>query len=146
MYAALKYDRPRAKLVYSEFCAHAPQTRHTDWERVRSQMNKVHRPHRQSGYIARVDFQQTTASDGKPDWIMFYQPGANARAEFRAFTKRGGPNVLEIEALEPPIDEAGSGITELEQQLIKRGVTDDVASQLVGVDPTVVSPAAIRVI
>ena len=42
MYAALKNDRPRAKLVYSEFCTYAPQTRHFDWERVRSQMNKIH--------------------------------------------------------------------------------------------------------
>ena len=44
MYAALKHDRPRAKLTYSDFCAHAPQTRHFDWEHVRSQMNKVHPP------------------------------------------------------------------------------------------------------
>ena len=55
-------------------------------------MNKVHRPHKQSGYIAKVDFQQTTDGDGKPDWIMLYQPGPKARAEFRAFTKRGGPS------------------------------------------------------
>jgi hypothetical protein len=131
MYAALKYDRPRAKLVYSEFCAHAPQTRHTDWERVRSQMNKVHRPHRDSGYIARVDFQQTTADDGKPDWIMFYQPGPTARAEFRAFTKRGGPNVLEIESSEPQPDKAVSGLSEIEQELVNRGVTETAARELV---------------
>ena len=97
MYAALKYDRPRAKLTYSEFCAHAPQTRHTDWERVRSQMNKIHRPHQQSGYIAKVDYQETTDRDGQPDWIMFYKPGPKARAEYRAFAKRGGPAMLEVE-------------------------------------------------
>ena len=45
MYATLKNDRPRAKLLYSDFCTYAPQTRHIDWERVRSQMNKMHRPH-----------------------------------------------------------------------------------------------------
>jgi hypothetical protein len=131
MYAALKYDRPRAKLVYSEFCAHAPQTRHTDWERVRSQMNKIHRPHRQSGYIAKVDFQQTTSSDNQPDWIMFYQPGPTARAEFRAFNKRGGPNVLEMETLDPLADEAGAELTELEQELVQRGVSEATAQQLV---------------
>ena len=56
MYAALKHDLQRAKLTYSDFCATAPQTRHFNWEHVRSQMNKVLRPHRQSGYIAKVDY------------------------------------------------------------------------------------------
>ena len=68
---------------------------------VRSQMNKVHRPHQESGYIAKVDFQQTTDGDGQPDWIMLYQPGPKARAEFRTFTKRGGPTVVEIEPASP---------------------------------------------
>jgi hypothetical protein len=131
IYAALKYDRPRAKLVYSEFCAHAPQTRHTEWERVRSQMTKIHRPHRQSGYIAKVDFQQTTASDGQPDWIMFYQPGPTARAEFRAFTKRGGPSVLEIESSEVIPGDVGAGLPEIEQELVNRGVSEDAAKLLV---------------
>lgn len=131
MYAALKYDRPRAKLTYSDFCAHAPQTRHTDWERVRSQMNKVHRPHKESGYIIQVDFQQSTDPDGLPDWIMHYQPGPKARAEFRAFTKRGGPTVLEMEPSDavPLLDI--SGMTELEGELIQRGVTPATATELV---------------
>src|SRR3954470_18693656 len=69
MYAALKHDLQRAKLTYSDFCATAPQTRHFNWEHVRSQMNKVLRPHRQSGYIAKVDYQHTTDSHGRPDWF-----------------------------------------------------------------------------
>jgi hypothetical protein len=134
MYAALKYDRPRAKLTYSDFCSHAPQTRHLDWEHVRSQMNKVHRPHLQSGYIAKVDSQQTTDRDGKPDWIMLYQPGPKARAEYRAFTKRGLPTVLEIEPLElePP---AIAEPSELERELIRHGVTATVAAELVRSHP-----------
>src|SRR5207248_8655860 len=70
IYAALKHDRPRARLTYSEFCTHAPQTRHAEWLRVRTQMNKVHRPHLRSGYIAGVDFERTVDGDGQPDWIM----------------------------------------------------------------------------
>lgn len=130
MYAALKYDRPRAKLTYSDFCAHAPQTRHSDWDSVRSQMNKVHRPHRQSGYILQVDFQQTHDAAGHPDWIMLYQPGPKARAEFRAYTKRGGPTVLEMEPLEGPTA-AEREISELERELIGHGVTEAVAAELV---------------
>jgi len=131
MYAALKYDRPRAKLTYSEFCAHAPQMRHVDWERVRSQMNKVHRPHRQSGYIAKVDFQQTTDSAGGPDWIMLYMPGPKAKAEYKAFTKRGGPTVLEIEPLDAKSQSVAPETTELERELIQRGVSPAAAAELV---------------
>lgn len=136
MYAALLYDRPRAKLVYSEFCAHAPQARHTDWNKVRSQMGKIHRPHLQSGYIGKVESQpvETTDADGRPDWIFFYQPGTKARAEFRAFTKRGGPSVLEIEPLEPPTLD-GTPLTDLELELIRRGVSDAIARQLAAEQP-----------
>jgi hypothetical protein len=131
IYAALKYDRPRAKVNYSEFCAHAPQTRHTDWERVRSQMTKVHRPHLASGYITKVEFQVITDDAGRPDWIMFYQPGPKARAEYRAFNKRGGLPLLEIEPLEPLPELAGPQVTELELELIRRGVTAGTAKELV---------------
>jgi hypothetical protein len=141
MYAAIKNDRARAKLVYSEFCSHAPQTRHLDWEGVRSQMNKVHRPHRNSGYIAKVDYEQTTDGDGNLDWIMFYQPGPKARAEYRAFAKRGGPVLIEVEpfsadtpatsagqALPPP---AGLELSPLEKELIGHRITPVIASVLV---------------
>lgn len=129
MYAALRHDRPRAKLTYSDFCAHAPQTRHFDWENVRSQMNKVLRPHRQSGYIAKVDYQDTTDAQGRADWFMFFMPGPKARAEYKAFTKRGGPNVLEIE----PLDVTPQAIADeqLEQELVQRGVTAAIAQDLV---------------
>jgi hypothetical protein len=131
MYAALLYDRSRARLVYSELCAHAPQTRHIDWEKVRSQMTKIHRPHLQSGYIAKVSSEPTPGSDGKPDWIFFYQPGLKARAEFRMFAKRGGPSKLEIEPLEPETPPANAGPSELEIELIGRGVSPAAAAELV---------------
>lgn len=130
MYFAQKYDRARARLLYSDLCAHAPQTRHTDWKRVRSQMHKVHSPHRKSGYIDAVDFQEMTDAQGQPDWIMFYKPGPKARAEYRAFTKRGGPTMLEIEPLEEQPAPLFEG-SELERELIQRGVTATVAAELV---------------
>lgn len=135
MYAALRYDRPRAKLTYSEFCAHAPQTRHLEWERARLQMYKVHKPHLQSGYIAGVDYQETLDADGQPDWVMLYKPGTKALAEFRSFNKRGGPNVLEIEAIEPTPPVYVPEITLLEQELIARNITPAIASELVRCNP-----------
>src|SRR5512135_366702 len=91
MFAALKNDRPRARLTYSEFCRLAPLTRHFDWEHTRKQMAKIHTPHRKSGYFAGVEFEATTDREGRPDWTMVYEPGPKAKAEHLAFTTRGGP-------------------------------------------------------
>ena len=143
MYAALKHDRPRAKLTYSNYCTYAPQTRYFDWEQARKQMAKVHSPHRQSGYIARIDYQQTLDSDGQPDWIMLYTPGAKARAEYRAFAKRGGPSLIEVEPLPIEPDFIGPDpaqlMLELELPLVaelsKRGVTQAAAAELVRKHP-----------
>ena len=103
MYATIKNDRPRAKLRYSELCTYAPLVRQYDRTVVQPQMARIHAPHLKSGYIARVQYEQTVDGDGRPDWIMLYVPGPKARAEYRAFTRRGGPTVLEVEpfALSP---------------------------------------------
>jgi hypothetical protein len=136
MYAAIKNDRSRAKLLYSYFCTHAPQTRYASFDQVKKQMYKIHCSHRKSGYIAKVEYQQTADVEGKPDWIMLYQPGPKARAEFRAFTKRGGPVMLEVEPFtpEPPPSLAPLDGTllpsPLECELIDHGVTAAVARQL----------------
>jgi hypothetical protein len=133
MYATIKNDRPRAKVIYSEFCTYAPQTHHFDWERVRSQMNKIYRPHKQSGYIAKIDYEKTVDDDGQPDWIMLYQPGPKARAEYRAFAKRGGPVMLEAEPFNAaPLPQiAAPQPTLLVAELVKRGVTEATAADLV---------------
>src|SRR5262249_8642924 len=65
MYAALKNNRPRAKLSYSYFCTYAPQTRYFDWEQARKQMAKVHAPHRKSGYLAAIEFQDAVDGEGR---------------------------------------------------------------------------------
>ena len=84
MYAAIKYNHPHAKLLYSEYCTYAPQTRYFDWEHVRKQMYKVHAPHVKSGYLAKVEFQEQLTEGGEPDWMMLYAPGPKARAEHKA--------------------------------------------------------------
>lgn len=137
MYAALKNGRPRAKLSYAEFCTHAPLTRHVEWLRVRTQMNKLHAPHKKSGYITSVEFEQTTDHDGKPDWTMLYTPGPKARAEFRAFTKRGGPRTLEVEQIPPALESVPHQVerTPLERELITRGIMANTAAELVASHP-----------
>ena len=98
-------------------------------------MNKIHRPHRQSGYIAEVDFQATVDGEGRPDWVMLYVPGPKARAEYRAFARRGGPAVLEVEPsplLAAPTPSPVVPVTSpLEAELIDRGITPAMAVGLV---------------
>lgn len=137
MYAAIKNGRDRAKLLYSEFCKYAPQTRYASFDQVKKQMFKIHKEHRKSGYIGAINFQETVDADGLPDWIMLYQPGPKARAEFRAFTKRGGPVTLEIEPYTPdaaaslaPLDTTPPP-SPLVAALIGHGVTEGIAKQLV---------------
>jgi hypothetical protein len=133
MYATLKNDRPRAKLHYSEFCTYAPLVRQSDWDVVRPQMARIHAPHKQSGYLAGIDFQDTLDGEGRPDWVMFYVPGPKARAEYRAFARRGGPVVLEVEPLvaDPSPRLAAPRPSPLEAELIGRGVTPAMAGELV---------------
>jgi hypothetical protein len=88
IYAALRYNLPRAKLAYSEFCTYSTMTRYFDYDHVKKQMYKVHRPHIGSEYLAKVEFEATTDEDGRPDWTMFYTPGPKARLEHQAFMQR----------------------------------------------------------
>lgn len=88
IYAVLKHERPRAKLLYSDFCLRAPQTRYLDWEHVRKQMYKVHAPHLKSGYLAGVEFQEKLGESGRLDWIMLYTPGRRAKAEFQEASRK----------------------------------------------------------
>src|SRR5262249_12301266 len=133
IYATLKNDRPRAKLLYSEFCTYAPLVRQSDWDVIRPQMARIHAPHKRSGYLAAIEFQDTADGEGRPDWVMLYTPGPKARAEYRAFTRRGGPVVLEVE---PPVLDSSPplptpGPSPLEAELIGRGVTPAMAGELV---------------
>ena len=89
IYAALKHKNPRAKLLYSDYCAYSTAKRYFDFDHVKKQMYKVLRPHVQSGYIAKAEYDQTTNERGETDWWMYYTPGPNAAREYRAFTGQG---------------------------------------------------------
>jgi hypothetical protein len=134
MFGAIKNTRRDARLSYSEFCTYAPLIRCLKWDQVRPQMARIHRPHIKSGYIHSVTFEQSTDREGKPDWVMVYVPGSRARAEYAAFTKRGGPRVLEIESPAPPSNRAQE-TGPLEQELIGLGVTPTTAAELVRTFP-----------
>jgi hypothetical protein len=97
IYAALKNERPRARVLYSYYCTRAPQIRYFDYDHVKKQMYKLQAPHKKSGYISEVELRETRDADGRPDWEMFYTPGRKARAEFRSFKRSMRPGVMIIE-------------------------------------------------
>lgn len=88
IYAVLKHERPRARMLYSDFCTRAPQTRYFDYEHFKKQMYKVHAPHLKSGYLAGVEFQEQQTASGEPDWLMLYTPGRRAQAEFQEANRK----------------------------------------------------------
>jgi hypothetical protein len=152
MFAAIRNERPRAKMLYSYYCTHAPQTRYELYERVKKQMYKLHVPHKQSGYISAIEFRETTDGEGRPDWEMLYTPGAKARAEFRASTKRMARTIdvtptgkfkeeqLELPpAGEPkPIEESAPELEALVKQLRSFKVSEKKARELVQTKPEAV--------
>jgi len=101
MFGTLKHDRSNAQMLYSEFCQSAPLTRYHEWEQVKKQLYKIHQPHKQSGYIKAVEFEETRDERGSIDWVMKYTPGRKAKHEFRQFTTREGKRELEQRAQTP---------------------------------------------
>jgi hypothetical protein len=148
IYAALKNDRPRAKLLYSFYCARAPQTRYYDHDHVKKQMYKVHAPHRLSGYIVDVELRETRGADGTPDWEMLYTPGRKARAEFRLFKKSarparavgdgGGQLMLPATVASSQSTPIPDAHEDLVAQLVKHKVGEKKARALVKAKPEVV--------
>jgi hypothetical protein len=87
VYAALK-NKTTAKMLYSEFCTYAPQTRYFDWEHIKKQMYKLHRPHLAGQYIEKIQFEKRIGEDGQPDWMMIYSPGERAKGQHTAFQRK----------------------------------------------------------
>lgn len=100
IFGALENKRVVAKMLYSEFCAYAPQTRFFDWEQVRPQMYRVHKPHLESGYVESVRFEKVRSDEGTPDWLFIYTPGRKAKGEhsFAMKAKASLPRTKEIKS------------------------------------------------
>lgn len=96
MYAALK-NRTSAKMLYSEFCMYAPQTRYNDWEHIKKQMYKLHRPHLASHYIEKIQFEKIIGAGGEPDWLMIYIPGIRAKGQHVVFQRKPVPRIKHSE-------------------------------------------------
>lgn len=96
MYAALK-NRTSAKMLYSEFCMYAPQTRYYDWDHIKKQMYKLHRPHLASQYIEEIQFEKILGEGGQSDWLMIYVPGIRAKGQHVSFQRKPVPRIKHSE-------------------------------------------------
>jgi hypothetical protein len=140
IFAALKNDRPQARLLYSDYCAFSAQKRYSDHEHFRVQMYKIHKPHLDSGYLKSVSIDPARDAEGQPDWMMIYSPGPKARAEFLTFTpKQKWPEAMEpepraVQQEAPGVEDKegqGSDLDEtLLQALIDRGIMEGRARKL----------------
>src|SRR5262245_15980382 len=86
IYTALKYGRPKASMTYSEYCEATGQRRLQTGTEVSKQMYKLHKPHIDSGYLAKVEFEKVLDGEGIPDWTIWYSPGPRARDEYVKFS------------------------------------------------------------
>ena len=57
IFAAIKYKHATAKISYSDYCTFSAQQHYQDYEHIKKQMYKVHRPHLKSGYIKKVAYE-----------------------------------------------------------------------------------------
>jgi hypothetical protein len=147
IYASLKHGNPRAKYLYSEFCQRASVTRYDEWEKVKKQLYKVHQPHKASGYINKIEFEETTDAAGRIDWLMWYTPGRKAKAEFKRFNTKEGreldraervrPHIVTMEVLPPatmPKKITKPTLTSSQQELFSslttQGITESKAFEL----------------
>jgi hypothetical protein len=140
MFVALKYEHPFAKLSYSDFCTYSAQQRYFDYDQVKKQMYKVHRPHLLSQYIVRVIYEPALDGEGRPDWMMFYEPGPKARAEFAAFESRPqletAPEAVPENVIESEQEDGSAAARAmLMKELAKRRVTARQAAKLMPTGP-----------
>lgn len=83
--AALKQGWPKVSMLYSEYCEATGQRRLSTGTEVSKQMYKLHKPHLESGYLAKVEFEKTRNAE-PPDWNLWYTPGPRARDEYVKFS------------------------------------------------------------
>jgi hypothetical protein len=137
IYGALKHERrdkeASASVLYSDICQRAPLTRYFEYERVKKQMWKIHLPHRKSGYLKAVNFEETTDAENRTDWLIIYTPGDKARAEFLEFQEKPRERVSSTRPIQPRLIEAPGGGDELAPlvaRLTAEGISEVKAREL----------------
>lgn len=104
IFAALRNQRPRAKMSYSEYCTFSAQQRYDTYDRVKKQMYKIHRVHLTRDYLKAVEVEPTEPDgEGRPDWLFFYTPGRRAKHEYRVYHSKAKQIAKLAEEAEEPV-------------------------------------------
>jgi hypothetical protein len=149
VFAALLHLQPKieptVRIRYSDYCTLSAQKRSFNWNNVRPQMSEVHKPHIKSGYLRSARFEKRLDPEGNADWMICYEVGPKAKAEFSAFTKKEQTAVVEAEHIPlpnlgilPPAPYPDAALpiepNQLDQELVfeltRRGITRKKATQL----------------
>ena len=129
IFAALKNNHRTARMLYSDFCKYAPQTRHYTYDRVKKQMYKVHRLHLKNEYIQSVVIEDIPGVDD--DWLMIYTPGKKARAEFDFSQNPFAPGKKTmLLPSKTATEELIAGMNEEERALIEQLKENQIASEI----------------
>ncbi len=139
-YGAINHGNKEASYLYSELCTFAPLARQTEIKKMHSQMAKIHKPHQDSGYISKINFDRITDGKGLPDWLIHYTPGRKAFREFRAFVparsmKQLPPKPRLVELPQPAPQSLDADHSPIVELLKGYGVDEARAIQLVIADP-----------
>ncbi len=89
IFVTIKNDNPEAWVRYSEYCLYNNQTRKRNRKDVQTQIGRVLKPHKKSGYIEKIRWKETIDAEGRADWVMYFTPGPKAYNEYDAFNTRG---------------------------------------------------------
>lgn len=147
IFGSLNHGQSHTTMLYSVLCQSAPLTRYHAWEQAKKQLYKIHKPHLDSGYLAKVEYEKTADLEGCPDWLIRYYPGSKAKREFREFTKTKAERREEsrtaltraVSAPNPPISldlELGRGLDRvgadaIDEDLVARLMAEDVKPKMV---------------
>lgn len=116
--------------------------RYRDFEHVKKQMYKILRPHIQSGYIAKIEYEATINEHNEPDWIMYLTPGANANREYQAFTGKGQTQTPKTKKAKTPAKPKAFPKTKRAQVVGEQATVEEMSLPFGALEPRVQSDSS----
>jgi len=89
LYAAALQGSPIATIGYGDYCRYASLPRQLSPSEMKRQVETLHEPLFQSGYVAEVSYEARVYADELPDWKLLYRVGPGARNQFVRFHEWG---------------------------------------------------------
>lgn len=137
-FVAMRNNQRTIERRYSTLCAYFPLTRQSNLWKARQQLKDAHKQHHEADFLSSLP--EWRPIPGTPDdWTLVYSAGPKARDEFRRNQNRRNQEAVSPDEgspalLLPPSSDA-SALSDIHRDLVKelilRGVTETVATDLV---------------